>query len=153
MFVDTRGGRIHTLYYFRNRHLSLSEWKPERPATQGWGASVNTRVDTNAKDPENEKSSSSSEFVHDVSGGIDKNWNAEALRDENRNTVEEFPKFYEESDIIDPEEEEDITWTSPVGVERGEQGVFDLAELITVLEAENAREICTIQLPPEIQIL
>jgi hypothetical protein len=34
----------------------------------------------------------------------------------------------------------------------GKTGVFDIDDLVTVLKAENAKEICVIKIPPEIKL-
>ncbi|XP_067686189.1 uncharacterized protein [Haliotis asinina] len=40
-------------------------------------------------------------------------------------------------------------WMSPIGLKRGVSGVFDLDDLVTLLEKENARDIVVINIPPE----
>ncbi|XP_046543837.1 uncharacterized protein LOC124254017 [Haliotis rubra] len=40
-------------------------------------------------------------------------------------------------------------WVSPIGLKRGVSGVFELDDLVTLLEKENARDIVVINIPPE----
>ncbi|XP_046351907.2 uncharacterized protein LOC124132181 isoform X1 [Haliotis rufescens] len=40
-------------------------------------------------------------------------------------------------------------WVSPIGLKRGVSGVFEVDELVTLLEKENARDIVVINIPPE----
>ncbi|XP_061170235.1 uncharacterized protein LOC133179496 [Saccostrea echinata] len=61
---------------------------------------------------------------------------------------EEIEDFYREAE----EDEEDKEWVPPVSLTRGKTGVFDIEELVTILEAENGRDICVIKIPSEINL-
>ncbi|XP_076089456.1 uncharacterized protein LOC143059779 [Mytilus galloprovincialis] len=75
--------------------------------------------------------------------------------------IEELTKSFNQTSIVavevedlSLEEVDDVQpeWVPPVQLKRGRQGVFDLEEIVTVLRAGNARDICVIKMPDMLQM-
>ncbi|XP_060063278.1 uncharacterized protein LOC132543773 [Ylistrum balloti] len=58
--------------------------------------------------------------------------------------VEEFP------DTFEPEEVP--KWKSPIDLKRGVTGVYDIEELVVLLKADNAKDVCVIRMPDHLKL-
>ncbi|OWF52025.1 uncharacterized protein LOC110448289 [Mizuhopecten yessoensis] len=58
--------------------------------------------------------------------------------------VEEFPDTFEPEVV--PQ------WESPIDLKRGVTGVYDIEELVVLLKAENAKDVCVIRMPDHLNL-
>lgn len=58
--------------------------------------------------------------------------------------VEEFPDSFEP--------DRDPAWESPIDLKRGVTGVFDVEELVVLLKADNAKDVCVIRMPDHLRL-
>lgn len=90
---------------------------------------------------------------------VDNIWKKEHKTDEETDNMTESYGFTAKStveieDFTHDIEEEDVQpeWVPPVEFKRGSRGVFDIDDLVTVLRAENAKDICVIELPEHLRL-
>ena len=62
--------------------------------------------------------------------------------------AEYYRSYKEEVWVAGDDDERDVRWMEMLG-NRGQEGVFDLHELIEVLKAENVQDIVSIRVPDE----
>ncbi|CAH1790138.1 unnamed protein product [Owenia fusiformis] len=100
------------------------------------------------KEPEKEERNDLSERVSDISNNKDddnSSFSAESKNSEN------YAYDYEEfiDDDHDVVYENVVERVIPISLERGTEGVYNIGELVKLLETENTKDICVINVPKE----